>query len=391
VSARKHAILAPSAASRWLVCSKSARLEESCGETQSDYADEGSLAHALGDIYIREMLNMVTLISARTALEKTAAWKKYYNAEMEEHCSNYAKFVVMKFNEIKAHDKHATIILEEELDISEYVPESWGHVDVGIISDYKAVTIDLKYGKGVYVDVAENKQQMLYALGLIVFWRGIYDPAEVEMNVYQPRIENISESTMNTDALMFWAEEVLKPAAQLAFDGGDNFVIGDHCKFCNFRFKCKAYSDQNLEIARYEFKEPDALTDDDIADILERIPVLVNWVNMIQEYALKQAVDKGKSWPGFKLVEGRSNRRYVDAAKVEKALIKAKLEPALIYKPRELFGIGQMTKNIGAELFNKLLKNLIVKPPGSLTLVAESDKRSEHNSLSKAQEDFAED
>lgn len=387
---RKHAILAPSAASRWLTCSKSARLEETRGEGKSSvYADEGSFAHALGEIYIRQMFAMKGYELMYAEIQESEWWELYWNSELDGHCHDYAEYVAEKFNEIKAIDKKAKLILEAELDLTRYIPEGFGHLDVGIISNERAAIIDLKYGKGVAVDVVDNKQLLIYALGLLDRFEGIYLPYEIETHVFQPRIDNTDFDTITVEGLYEWAKQDLIPGAKLAYKGGDKFVAGTHCKFCNFRNNCKAYSDHALEIARYDFQAPTELTDKDIANILQRLPIFKNWASMIEEYALDQAVKHGKKWPGLKLVEGRSDRTYADEAKVEAALIKAKVKPDLIYQPRKLFGIVQMQKNLGKDLFTKLLNKHIVKPPGSPKLASIDDKRPELNSLDKAREDFA--
>jgi len=386
---RLHAILAPSAAERWLTCSKSARMEEKVGESKSsEFADEGSFAHLLGEVYIMIKLKYKGADRQYAELQEHEWWEKYWNKELDGYAHDYADFVLMKFFEAKKHDKHAKLILEAKLALDEYVPESWGHVDAGIISSWKIITIDLKYGKGVAVDAADNKQQMLYALGLITAWQNLYGAHEVEMNVFQPRIDNTTEFTISIEDLLGWATKVLIPRAKLAFEGKGEFVAGTHCKFCNFRLKCKAYSDEALSVARLEFEEPTELSDKDIAKTLLKIPMFKNWVSMIEEYALDQAVKHGKQWPGLKLVEGRSNRVFTDEKKVEAVLLKKGLKPDAIYQPRKLFGITALEKNLGKDVFTKLLNKLVVKPPGSLTLVSVNDKRLEHNSISKATEDF---
>lgn len=391
MSSRTHAILAPSAAKRWLTCSKSARVEETIGDTtgNSIYADEGSFAHMLGEIYIKFRLKDKDADRQYAMLQETEEWDTYWSKELDDHCQDYADFVITKFHEVKAKDKHAKLIIEQRVELGEFIPESWGHVDAGIISDWKAVTIDLKMGKGVHVSVVDNEQQMIYGLGLINSWVDFYSPKELEMNIYQPRIDNIDEHTVDIDTLWEWAEKELKPKALLAFEGGDNFVPGTHCKFCKFRTRCKAYSEYSLELVKEDFMDTDELTEEEIASFIERLPVIKNWIGMVEKHALSEAVLHGKKWPGLKLVEGRSNRCFTDEGKVEAALLKAKVKPDIIYQPRQIFGITALEKSLGRATVAKLLNKFIVKPPGKPALVSVNDKRTEINTISQAIKDFA--
>lgn len=387
---RTHAILAPSAASRWLTCSKSARLEEKLADTQSDYADEGTLAHSLAELLILDKLSKIKQDEFYWKLAEVES-NEYYNTDMLEYCSDYADFIMERYNEALSHTKDAKILTEIEIDLSHYIPESWGHLDVGIISDNMVDIIDLKYGKGVPVDAADNKQMMVYALGFILKYEDFYSMKTVRMTIYQPRIDNITVYEISVAELKKWAKSVLVPRAKLAFEGGDNFVVGDHCRFCKFRVRCKAHADYNLQLAQHEFAEPFELTDQDIADILKQSGMFKNWIAALEGYALDQAVKHGKKWPGFKLVQGRSNRKYTDEEKIEKSLLKAKVPLEDIYKPKKLFGIIELTKRIGKAYYAKYVEKFVVKPPGKPCLTTLDDQRPEYSSLQQAQEDFKDD
>jgi hypothetical protein len=187
---------------------------------------------------------------------------------------------------------------------------------------------------------------------------------------------------------MKWAQEELKPIAALAFKGEGEFAPGSHCRFCRARAVCKANADYNLELAKYDFKNPVLLGDDDIADILARADAFSQWLNSVEEHALNEAVNNGKKWAGWKLVEGRSNRKYQDESLVASTLLKAGFAEDIIYK-KEILGITAMEKAIGKAKFTGLLSNHIIKPPGKPTLVPASDKRPEYNSAEAAAADFA--
>lgn len=386
---RQHALLAPSAAYRWLMCPKSARQEEKFEDKASIYADEGTLAHNIAELLIKYMLGRIDFATYQEGLTVYQE-DELYEEEMLDYCNDYAEFVIEKYNEVKAHTPDAQLHTEVEVDLRMFIPESWGHIDVVIIGDGVLIIIDLKYGKGKPVSAFENKQAMIYGLGAIAKAQLLYEVGTVEMIIHQPRLDSITDFTMPVDELLSWASNELQAKAQLAYDGEGEYVPGDHCDFCKFRVRCKALADYNLEIAKHEFAQPDALSDEDIADILSRILMLENWATAVKTYALNEAVNNNKKWPGFKLVEGRSNRKYADEKKAEDVLIAHDFKPDIIFKPKKLFGITELQKRIGTVAFKNYIEPLLIKPNGKPVLVSIDDKRPELNSIDKAREDFSE-
>lgn len=383
-----HALLSPSGAERWLNCTPSARLEEQFPDTSGEAAKEGTLAHSLGELLIKQKLKLVSKVTFNRDLKTIQANRLYDNA-MYEHAEAYAVFVMEQYAEALAHTKDAKLFLEEKIDLTDFVPEGFGTGDSFVIADHLMSFTDLKYGKGVPVSVLNNKQMMLYALGALRKFEMLYDIQRVRMTIFQPRLDNISTWELSVADLMQWAETELKPKAALAFEGQGEFAPGAHCKFCKAKALCKANADHNMELAKYDFKSETLLTDTEIADILSRVDDYISWIKAVEEHALIQAVNHGKKWPGFKLMEGRSNRQYADAAQVADTLTKAGFAEDLIYK-KELLGITAMEKAIGKGSFAQHLAGLIIKPPGKPTLVDESDKRPEYHSAEAAAVDFAE-
>lgn len=381
-----HAILAPSGASRWLNCTPSARLEATFPDKAGEIAREGTLAHSLGEMLLRYKLKQITkAIFQRTC--KVIEADKLYDASMQEHADAYSVFVLERFSDAQAHTKDAMIHLEHKLNLTDYIPEGFGTSDAIIIADGVMDLIDLKYGKGVHVSAERNKQMMVYALGALRDFDFIYDIHTVRMTIFQPRIDNFSSWDMPVADLREWAEKELKPRAALAFEGKGEFVPGSHCQFCRARAVCKALADYNLQLAKHEFRDPSLMTDDDITDVLARADMFTSWLKAVDEYALDEAVTNNKKWPGFKLVEGRSNRTYTDANLVAVKLLGAGFAENMIYK-KEVLGITAMEKVLGKKEFQEQLSNLIIKPPGKPTLVSENDKRPEYNSLQSAIEEF---
>ena len=273
-------------------------------------------------------------------------------------------------------------MVEQRLDFSSYVPDGFGTGDCIIVADETLTVIDFKYGKNVLVSVENNSQMMLYALGALELFDGLYDISEIKMVIFQPRMENVSEYTITAKDLLNWAEQTLKPTAALAAEGKGEFQVGEHCRFCKVKATCRKRAEYNLMLAQYDFAMPAELEDTEIEAILEKADKLTSWVNDIKDFALSQALD-GKRWTGWKLVEGRSVRKYTDENAVAEAVKGTGLDP---YEHKVL-GLTAMQKLLGKTKFNELLGGLIYKPQGKPTLVPESDKRPEWSS---AENDFKE-
>lgn len=381
-----HALLSPSSASRWLACTPSAKLESTFKDVTSEVAKEGTLAHKLGELLLQQYTgNIIKAVFKKRIAEIEA--DPLYNESMYDHADAYATFVMERFNEAKAHTSDALLFLEKRLDLTRYVQEGFGTGDAGIIADGVLDIIDLKYGKGVLVDAKDNKQMMLYALGWLEDFDHLYDVHTVRMTIYQPRIDNYSSAEIAVEELRTWAETELRPLAALAYKGEGEFKAGEHCRFCKVKATCKANADYNLQLAKYDFKAPELLTDEEIVDILARADLFSSWLKAIDEYTLSEAVNNNKKWPGHKLVEGRSVRQYSDESEVAHKLVVHGMKTDDIYT-KKLLGITAMEKLIGKKDFNTWLSDLIVKPPGKPTLVPASDKRPEYHSNESAVKEF---
>lgn len=371
---KAHAILSASSSHRWLNCPPSARLCETYEDKGSDYAAEGTDAHSLCEYKLRKALDM----SAVDPSEHLT----WYSEEMEDCANGYAAYILELVEAAKETCAAPVVLIEQRVDFSRWVEQGFGTSDAIIISDGTLRVIDYKHGLGVLVEADNNPQMMCYALGALELFDAIYDIDSVAMTVYQPRRQNVSTFEMSKDDLYRWAEEVLKPTAELAFAGDGNFLCGEWCGFCKAKHECRARAEANLLLAQYDFKLPPLLEDSEIEVILSRADQLVSWVNDIKEYALQQAIS-GKDWTGFKLVEGRSNRRYTNEVAVTQVVTNAGFDP---YE-RKLLGITAMQKLLGKSRFEELLSAYIEKPQGKPTLVPESDKRPVMNN---AKTDFME-
>lgn len=369
-----HAILSASSSERWLKCPPSARLCETYDDKGSNYAAEGSDAHELCEYKLRKALGM----QASNPTENLT----WYSEEMEDCAEGYATFIIELVETAKKTCSDPVVLIEQRVDFSRWVEQGFGTADCIIIADGTLRICDYKHGLGVLVSAEDNPQMKCYALGALELFDAIYDIDTVSMTIYQPRRQNISTYELSKDDLYQWADDVLKPTADLAFAGDGNFLCGEWCGFCKAKHKCRARAEANLLLAQYDFKLPPLLEDSEIEVILSRVDDLVSWVSDIKDYALKQAVS-GKQWNGWKLVEGRSNRKYANEAAVIEAVIDAGFDP---YE-KKLLGITSMQKLLGKSRFDELLASYIEKPQGKPTLVPDSDTRP---TMNNAKTDFME-
>lgn len=370
----KHALLSASSAHRWQHCTPSARLCESYEDKGSDFATEGTDAHRLCEHKLLTALGQPS--------DDPTENLSYFNQEMDDCASGYASFVMEQVAAAKETCTDPVVMVEQRVDFSRWVEEGFGTADCIIIADGTLRIVDYKHGLGVLVSSEDNPQMKCYALGALELFDDIYDIDRISMTIYQPRRQNVSTFEMDKSDLYAWADEILKPTAELAFAGDGNFLCGEWCGFCKAKFDCRARAAANLELARYEFKLPPLLTDEEVEDVLSKVDALTAWANDIKEYALRQAIS-GKTWTGWKLVEGRSNRKYTNDAAVASAVENAGFDP---YE-KKLLGVTAMQKLLGKARFEEVLAGLIEKPQGKPTLVPESDKRP---AMSTAATDFNE-
>lgn len=358
----KHAFLSASSSHRWLECPPSAKLCSGVADEVSDYALQGTDAHALCEYKVKKYLGE----KVRNPSKKL----KYYDQEMEECSDVYAGLITENVEKAKGDGLNPLVMIEQRLDFSRFVPQGFGTGDCVIIAGKTLHIIDFKYGKGVEVSAENNPQMMCYALGAAEMFGVLYDIETVNMTIFQPRIANVSEWSLSIEELYSWAESVLKPAAELAYNGKGEFKAGSHCRFCKIKANCRKRMEYNMELARYDFAMPDTLEDAEVAILLGRLDELISWASDVKEYALQQALS-GKNYDGFKVVEGRASRKYSDDEKVAKAVKAAGYNP---YE-QKLLGVTAMTSLMGRQKFEEVLGELIIKPQGRPTLVPESDKR----------------
>lgn len=371
----KHALLSASGASRWLTCTPSAKLEQQFPESTSEYAAEGTAAHELAELVTRYWLGEISEQDYENRLAELSKGQ-YYNAEMQEHATDYARFILGKFKAAQENSADAFVELEVKVDFSKWVKAGFGTGDCVIVADNVLEIVDLKYGKGHRVEAVGNSQMRLYALGALLKYDMLYDFETVRMTIFQPRLSGVQSSDeISVAELLEWAETYVKPRAKLAYAGKGTFAPSEEaCKFCRAKGQCKARAEHNLKL----FDEaPDVLliTPEEAGAILEKAADIQAWLTDL-ENLVSSTLLEGKPVTGWKMVEGRSNRRFVDELKVVEAMKAAGYDEALLYESK-LITLTQMEKDFGKKAIAEVLADLIVKPQGKPTLAPEKDKRPE--------------
>ncbi|WP_281510763.1 DUF2800 domain-containing protein [Corynebacterium belfantii] len=370
----QHALLSASGAHRWLNCPPSALAEAALPDSTSAAAEQGTVAHALAEWKLRRALHQAP------SMKPVSEW---IDTEMDSHTDDYVAFIQERLREARKTCADPQVLIEQRLDYSYFVPGGFGTGDCVIIAEPALQIIDLKYGQGILVAAEKNPQLMLYALGALAAFEALYEISEVAVTIFQPRRSNVDTWTVSVTELKAWAEEVVRPTAEQAARGEGSFAAGDWCRFCKLAPTCRARAQANLALARLEFAPPAELSDAEVAEVLAKLPDLKAWASDVEAYALSLAVNQGKTWAGFKLVEGRSIRKYTDEAKVVEAAEAAGVSD--IYE-KKLKTITALEKQLGKRRFNELLGTLVVKPPGKPTLVPETDKRPALQTTSAATE-----
>jgi len=393
-----HALLSPSAAHRWLNCTPAPRLEETLPERTSTYAEEGTLAHSVSELAAQKQFTVMNKRTFNTRLKKLKA-NPLWDAEMLATAEIYKEHL----NELYMQFEHAPYIaLEVKVDFSDWAPEAFGTCDCIMIGGDELIVTDYKHGKGVPVSAEMNPQMLLYALGALALYRPIYGNKIQKVSIYidQPRLNNYSGYSLTAYELLAWGEDVVKPKAAIAFAGLGEYVPGDWCKFCRAKAQCRARA--GTHTALEDFKDallpdnapvegwtpggeaPPLLTDAEVGDLLVRGKTLADWYKSLEEYALAACLN-GVTIPGWKAVEGRSNRAWTDQDKALETILAAGHPRELVYDsvPKTL---AQLEKLVGTKAFAELVSGFVHKPPGKPALAPESDKRLTYN---PAASDFA--
>ena len=375
---RDHAILSPSSAKRWINCTPSALLAEAAGSKSSVYAEEGTLAHEIAEYALTQYLNGLydPIIDEALPIQDEHLKNPLFSIDMANYIREYCNFVIGEGYEMARADGFSEMFLERKVDITDYAPDSFGSVDVTLVSDKTIHIIDLKYGAGVKVFADHNEQMMLYALGALKAAMS-NDITNIRMTIAQVRLDHYDTFEMSKGELLDWAEKVLKPAAKAAIQGKGKQVIGSWCGFCPVKAQCREQRDAIL--ADFDEKpEPLLLSDEEIVDLIGKIDTYKSWIESVNKYVYDRAI-QGHKWEGYKLVAGRSSRVIKDEEKIRQALLNEFLEDEVLNI--KLKGIGDLEKLLGKKVFSARFGDAIESRPGAPKLVPESAKGVEYSPL----------
>lgn len=379
-----HAVLAPSAANRWLRCTRSARFELEHGmDTESAYAAEGVLAHELAAAVLAHRIGGDTGEKTQADVARLAR-SDLYTPELQRHVDVYVDWVAGLAGNAD------TCSIELSVRMDKWVPGGFGTADVILVSERELHVIDFKFGR-VAVPAANNPQLRLYALGALQHTAGRRWPVDtsVKLSIYQPRVlygeandEPWTTDTLSLRELLRWADEFVVPAAELAASGTGDFVPGPHCQYCSARAICRARGaalaeawDGGSEVVGDEtqgkLKPVDTLTDAQIATVLRLGPSIKKWVDDVAAHARAEAVAGRRDFTahGISVVPGRPRRVYSNPAAVASALAHAGYSDEVIWR-RSVQTIGVLEKSLGKDVFATLLEDtgLVVKPVGEKRL-----------------------
>ena len=377
---RKHSLLSPSGAYRWLSCTPSAVLGMQFPDTSSSAAEEGTLAHELAELKVRNYFFSVEFGKRKlTVAVKKLKERELWDDEMMRYTDDYLNYitsVAMKF-QISPH-----VDIERRVYLGKYIPnledeeEASGCADCILVGDGIIHVIDFKYGKSPEgrVDAEQNPQMLLYALGAYEIYRMLYRIDRIRLSIVQPRLpDGISEWECTLEELLQFGAYV-KTQAALAIKGEGAFSPGPKtCRYCRARGMCRARAEKNVGLAFMTKTAPALITDEELGDYLIKGQDVARWLTDIQEEALKKCL-AGKKIPGWKAVERRSSRSWTDLDEAFKALEASGVPAGLLWEKKPLT-VAQVEKVLGKKEFAQKADGYVVKKPGSPALVEETDKR----------------
>ena len=390
---KAHATVTASGYERWSHCTAAPRYEEQFPEESSVYADEGTLAHSVCELYGKKKFTVMSTRKFNAELKKLKA-DPLWQDEMIKTAEAYIDFLTEKANEFERIPK---VMFEIRVDLSDYIPEGFGTCDNAMIGGDVLRITDYKHGKGVKVSAVNNGQMRLYALGVLKLLFPIYGDSikRVCTAIVQPRIsEEVEEEWLTVEELKAWGETEAKPKAQAAYLGLGTFCAGDWCRFCRGKAECRARAQHYAGFSQYVGAIPEGLaaeedatpgeeitilTDAEVADLLQQAAGLVSWYEDLQSYA-RNAILSGREIPGWKVVEGRKVRAFKDANKALDIMRNAGYDDAVLFE-RSPLTLAQLEKLTGKKRFAELMDGEIIWPPGKPTLTTAGDKRAAYNPI----------
>jgi hypothetical protein len=361
--------LGPSSAHRWTRCTASPKFivahAAELPEDSTVWTDEGTQAHEVA----------ATMLEGKGVQPQTSA--------------DMLKNVQVYVDHVRSHQAKGSRLSVEKRVPLYYLSSRNGIVDAATQSPDALYIDDLKYGVGVSVQAERNEQLAIYAESIIRQWEQITEfgpDFPVHLSIVQPRDRNdpnaVRTWSLTRRELSMFTTQIGAKAWQALNTDGEFAPSDDACKFCPAKGLCAAYGHQGLVALPEEARiitlpDPGALSREQRVKALKAKRVLHDWLEAIEAQE-KSELSAGAEPMGFKLVEGKANRTWVDSEAALKLLNNHLTIDEL--RPRaDLISPAQAEKALkGIELstkFENKLKALITRPEGKPTLVPEDDKR----------------
>lgn len=373
-----HSTLSPSGAARWLACTPSAMLERQFPDTSSESATEGTLAHSLAELKLRNYFQTVDFgktkyTRALNKLKKDPGWQDEMMGYTDTYLE-YVKGVAMAFQSTPS------VLIEQHISLDSYIPHlpeeepAGGTADCILLGGGELHIIDFKYGKGVPVSAEGNSQLALYALGAYETYKILYPIQKAVLHIVQPRIKEEAERwECSIEELLSFGNWVKGRAAK-AIKGEGAFSPSEKtCRFCRARATCRARAEKNAELAFRTDKKPPLISNEEVGNYLKQGADVAKWLTDLQDYALAQCL-AGKEVPGWKAVEGRGGREWSDLDAAFSHLALNGIDETILWEKNPLT-VAKAEKAIGKKTFAELADGYVTKKPGKPALVQESDKR----------------
>ncbi|EEF1427345.1 DUF2800 domain-containing protein [Salmonella enterica subsp. enterica serovar Enteritidis] len=397
-----HALLSPSGAKKWLSCAASLACEKDIPNTSGKAAVLGTAMHTLAEIHLNQYIKGTELplerdVGAYVLEEGKGAVKALIKpmkgavlvtddmVEQVRKYTDYCKAII----DVAAYAKlEMRVNLTEVLHPGYEGVETFGTADIVAVQglantdEHMLIIGDLKTGRH-RVEAKENKQLMLYALGVYRRLKRRYNITVVRLVIFQPYAGGASEWDISVEGLELFTKFAQKRAL-LALDaysrGKKNLKASDFrpsvdgCQWCRFSEQCAARTKTVNSVLAEELEDDFALelTPEQLVAEYEKLPLLRQHIDKVEK-AMAAALHSGKKVPGYKLVEGKmGNRAWKDAEKVAE-LYGDKLTKEVLMTPTEAVKV----------IPEEELKDFITRKPGAPCVATADDKRLEWNQVTE--------
>lgn len=411
----EHSIVGASGSKRWLACPGSVWLSKDVKETTSEYAALGSAAHYVSECILRDGMDENEALAA-LELQHPDWYQIYLDDDDRDDFFDAINVYVDYAKEQMLQRPHAKVMYEQRTDLGFIHRQMFGTADLVIAEIFGELEVcDYKHGKGVVVEIEDNPQAAFYTLGIA--HRFAYNFETVRNTIVQPRASHVEGGVRSytepmSEFRVKWVE-IFRSGIERVMDAQKAKNIehhldpGDHCGFCPARATCPAIRQKTYELAQMDFDpitldagatdgaqlpDPKTLTIPQLRLVLDHAGMIDAWVKAVNEHAqnLLDANEVDTSQLGYKLVNKRPTRKYIDAGKVLTSLKRRKgIAPEEYLTEPKLLSPAQLEKKLKKNHPKvwEAMEQHIHKVSSGKTMAREDDKRPalEHK---KASDDF---